>query len=112
MVMGDNSCSKGCGFESRHCILDGRFFTMICCKNCNVSLKRLKRNEKEAGVDPFFNKKEATALPTEPFEPSTINGFILDLTKNMMKTTMMGMMAVINYDGCFIIVTSSPHPLG
>ena len=26
MVMGGDSCSKGCGFESRHqCILDGHF---------------------------------------------------------------------------------------
>ena len=33
VVMGDDSCSKGHGFESRRCILDGHFFTMICCKN-------------------------------------------------------------------------------
>ena len=26
MVMGDNSCSRGCGFKSRHCILDGDDF--------------------------------------------------------------------------------------
>ena len=25
VVMGGDSCSKGCGFESRHCILDGHF---------------------------------------------------------------------------------------
>ena len=25
MVMGDDSCSKGCGFESQHHILDGHF---------------------------------------------------------------------------------------
>ena len=25
VVMGGNSCSKGCEFESRHCILDGHF---------------------------------------------------------------------------------------
>ena len=29
------------------------FFTLICCKNCNVCLKRCKINEKEAGVSPF-----------------------------------------------------------
>ena len=56
MVMGDDSCSKGCGFESRHHILDGHFFTLICCKNCIVSLKRPKINEKEAGVGPFKKK--------------------------------------------------------
>ena len=25
VVMGDNSCLRGCGFESWHCILDGHF---------------------------------------------------------------------------------------
>ena len=40
VVMGGDSCSKGREFESQHCILDGHFFTIICCKNCNVCLKR------------------------------------------------------------------------
>ena len=26
------SCAKGRGFESQRCILDGHFFTFICCK--------------------------------------------------------------------------------
>ena len=56
MVMGRDSPSEGRGFKSRHCILDGHFFTYICCKNCNVCLKRPKINEKEAGVGPFFKK--------------------------------------------------------
>ena len=48
MVVGRDSRSKGCGFESWHRILDGHFFTYICCKNCNdVCLKRPKINEKE-----------------------------------------------------------------
>ena len=46
VVMGDDLYLKGHGFESRHCILDGHLFTLISCKNCIVSLKRLK-NEKE-----------------------------------------------------------------
>ena len=54
VVMGDDSSSKGCGFESWHHILDGHdIFTLICCKNCIVCLKRPKINEKEAGVGPF-----------------------------------------------------------
>ena len=57
MVMGDNSCPEGCVFESRLRILDGHFFTLICCKNCIVCLKRPKINEKEAEVGPFFIKK-------------------------------------------------------
>ena len=56
VVMGRDSCSKGHGFNSQHRILDGHFFTYICCKNCNVCLKRPKINEKEAGVGPFFKK--------------------------------------------------------
>ena len=32
VVIGRDSHSKGRGFESRHCILDGHFFTSICCK--------------------------------------------------------------------------------
>ena len=57
MVMGGESRSKGRGFESRHCILDGHFSHIFVVKICNVCLKRPKINEKEAGVDPF--KKEA-----------------------------------------------------
>ena len=54
VVMGERSCTESCGFESRHRILDGHFFTYICCKNCNgVCLKRPKINEKEARVGPF-----------------------------------------------------------
>ena len=55
MVMGDNSCSKGCGFKSWRRMLDAHLdiFHMIGCKNCIVCLRRPKINEKEAGVGPF-----------------------------------------------------------
>ena len=43
MVMGGNSCSRGRGFESHRCILNGYFFTLIGCKNCIVCLKKTKR---------------------------------------------------------------------
>ena len=56
-VMGRDSCSEGRGFKSQHCILDGHFFTYICCKNCSVCLERLKINEKEARVGPFKKNK-------------------------------------------------------
>ena len=56
VVMEGDSCSEGRGFESRNCVLDGHFFTYICCKNCNdVCLKRSK-NIKEAGVGPLLTK--------------------------------------------------------
>ena len=63
MVMGDDSCSKGSGFESRRRILDGHFFTFVCCEDCNVCLKRPKINEKEAGVGPIFKVKESVDGP-------------------------------------------------
>ena len=44
VVMGDDSCSRGRGFESRHRITDGH--DIVC-------FKRPKINEKEAGVGPF-----------------------------------------------------------
>ena len=40
VVMGGDSCSKGCEFESLHRILVGHF--SICCKNCNVCEKTQK----------------------------------------------------------------------
>ena len=42
VVMGGDSCFKGCEFESWHRILDGRVYTFICNKNCNVCFKRQK----------------------------------------------------------------------
>ena len=54
MVMGDDSCSRGRGFESQSHLLDGHFFTLICGKNCIVCLKRLEINDKEARDGPFF----------------------------------------------------------
>ena len=55
MVMGGDSWSESCGFESQHCILDGHFFTLISCKNCNVCLKKTENKQKEA-VDAHFYK--------------------------------------------------------
>ena len=38
------------------------FFTLICCKNCVVCLKRPKINEKEARVGPIFFKTTWTCF--------------------------------------------------
>ena len=55
MVMGGDSCFKGCGFESPHRLRDGHFFTCICCKICNdVCLKRSKINNKRPGLAHFL----------------------------------------------------------
>ena len=58
VVTGDNSCLKGCGFESWCRTLDGHLdiFTLICCKNYIVCLKTPKLKEIEAGDGPFFKK--------------------------------------------------------
>ena len=53
VVIGGDSRFEGRGFESWRHILDGHFFTLICCKNCIVCLKRLKINEKEAMIGTF-----------------------------------------------------------
>ena len=53
MVMGGDSRSEGCGFESQHRILDGHYSHIFVAKICNVCLKRPKINEKEPGVGPF-----------------------------------------------------------
>ena len=59
MVMGRDSHSKGCGFESRHRILDGHFFH-ICCKNFKyVCLKRPKLNKKRPGMAHLKKSKVA-----------------------------------------------------
>ena len=52
--MGGDSCSKGRGFESHYCIMDGHFFTFICCKNCSICLKKKKTIEKDAEDGPFL----------------------------------------------------------
>ena len=60
VAMRGPSCSKGRGFESRHSILDGHFFTLICGKICNdVCLKRPKINNKRGRCWPiFYNIKQ------------------------------------------------------
>ena len=60
VVMGDNSCLKGCGFESQHHILDEHdIFCIDFCKKCIVCSKETENKQKEAGVGPF--KKDAYA---------------------------------------------------
>ena len=56
MVMGRDSYSKGCEFESWHCILDGHFSHLFFVKMLCV-FEKTKINEKEAGVGSFFKKE-------------------------------------------------------
>ena len=54
MVMGGDSHSEGRGFESRCHILDGHFFTLICCKIVLMFVE-------EAGLAHFFKKRFSIA---------------------------------------------------
>ena len=56
VVMGGDSCSRSCGFESQHQILVRHFFTLICCQNCIACLKRLQISEIDAGDGPFIKE--------------------------------------------------------
>ena len=49
MVMGGDSCSEGCGFESQQHIQDGHFFTLICCKSVLFVCRKDENKQKEAG---------------------------------------------------------------
>ena len=54
VIMGGDYHSEGRGFESQCHILDGNFFTLICCKIVMMFVwKSAKINEKEAGDGPF-----------------------------------------------------------
>ena len=50
VVKGGDSCSKGRGFESWHRILEGHFFTYICCKNVMLFEKNENKTIKEGGL--------------------------------------------------------------
>ena len=53
VVMGGNSCSKGCGFKSQHRILDGHFSHYFVVKNVLFVWKH-RKVEKETGDGTFF----------------------------------------------------------
>ena len=48
--MGGDLCPEGCGFESQHCILDGHYFTFVCCKKIVMIVSK---DGKEDGDGPF-----------------------------------------------------------
>ena len=52
MVKKGYSSSESRGFESEHHVLDGHFFTLICCKNSIDVWPNI--NEKVSGDGPFL----------------------------------------------------------
>ena len=57
VVIGGDSCSEGCKFESQHHILDGHFSHLFDVRIVMFVQKRPKINEKEAEDGPFFQKR-------------------------------------------------------
>ena len=55
MVMGEDSRSSGCGFESQHQMLDRHFSQYIAVKFC---LKRPEINKKEVADGPILRIKK------------------------------------------------------
>ena len=49
VVMEGDSCPDGPGSESQYPILDGHFFSYICCKNCNFCLKGKNKQKIDLG---------------------------------------------------------------
>ena len=54
VVMGEDSCSKGCGFKSQHHILDGHFSHIFVVKI--GMLEKTKINEKGVEDSSFLNR--------------------------------------------------------
>ena len=57
VVMGDDLCLKVRGFESRRRILDGDYFTLICCKKLYRVFEKNENKRKRGRGWPIFKKK-------------------------------------------------------
>ena len=57
MVMGDDSHSKDLGLKSQFHILNGHFFTLICCKKLYCLLEKTENKRKRGRGWPIFIKK-------------------------------------------------------
>ena len=64
VVMGGDSCTEGCGFESQHCILAGHFFTLICCKIVLMFVWKRPKKRKRGRDGPFLKKVGSCKLPS------------------------------------------------
>ena len=71
VVIGDDSCLTGHGFESLCHILDGHFFTLICCKTCIFVWKDRKWMKKRPRLAHFIR---FTSLCTNWFHITDISG--------------------------------------
>ena len=94
MVMGDDSCLRGRGFESQNCMQEMTFFTLIWCKNCIVCLKRPKINRKRGRgwlIKKIFAKKSPDGyfgtmvytMEYEPKEPFAVSKLSSNISSNV-----------------------------
>ena len=70
MVMGENSCLRRRGFEFQRHLLDGHFFTLICCKKLYCLFEKTKDKQKRGRGWPNFLKNN--------FYSGTMSLFICD----------------------------------
>ena len=61
MVKEGDSHSEGCEFNSRHWVLDGHFFTLVCCQFCIVCFKKNKNKRKRGRGWPTFKRNIANS---------------------------------------------------
>ena len=62
VVMGGDSDSRGCGFESQHQILQAHFLILNCCKNCYDCLKKIENKRKRGREWPILKKYHFVSL--------------------------------------------------
>ena len=62
VVMGGDSCLKGCGFESQHRILDGHFSHLFVEKIVRFFRNDENKQKKVAGDGPFLPQTSRTVL--------------------------------------------------
>ena len=79
VVMWDDLCSSHCGFDSQRQKLNGHFSHLFVVKIVLFAWKWLKINEKEAGVEPFFWKKNKLifTLTYDHFDRNCLRPFFL-----------------------------------
>ena len=57
VVMGGDPRSEGCGFKSQRCVLDGHFFTLICCKIVLILFEKTDNKRKRGRGLPILKKE-------------------------------------------------------
>ena len=70
-IVGDSG-SIGCGFDAHYWVLHGHFFTLVCCKNCNVGLEKNK-NKNTTLIMNVFQMLSLLRKPNQPLQDQIVN---------------------------------------